>query len=59
MTHLDSLASHAEPGSPVPTEMPPPVMPPVPEAAPEIIELPTAEPILPVRDPGKVVPVQA
>jgi len=45
----------------IPPEMPPPVMPPMPGPGepPEIIEPPPTEPAVPVREPGKVTPVQA
>ena len=45
--------------TPMPTEMPPPVMPPPPDVPPEVVELPPDEPALPVREPDKVVPAQA
>ena len=45
--------------TPMPTEMPPPVMPPPPEVPPEVVKLPPEEPALPVREPGKVAPAQA
>ena len=45
--------------TPMPTEMPPPVMPPPPDVPPEVVKLPPDEPALPVREPGKVVPAQA
>ena len=45
--------------TPMPTEMPPPVMPPPPDVPPEVVKLPPYEPALPVREPGKVVPAQA
>lgn len=51
------FATEPEPGTQIPPEMPPPVMPPQPEASPEIIEPPT-EPALPIREPGKVIPAQ-
>ncbi|MDP1739515.1 MAG: hypothetical protein Q8M51_03890 [Polaromonas sp.] len=47
------------PATPLPTEMPPPVMPPLPEVPPEVVDLPPDQPALPVREPGKVVPMQA
>jgi hypothetical protein len=55
------LAHTPEPGTQIPTEMPPPVMPPMPGpgSPPEIIEPPATEPAIPVREPGKVTPVQA
>ncbi|MDI1273946.1 hypothetical protein [Polaromonas sp.] len=45
--------AHLPPGSP------PPVMPPVQEPSPEVIELPPGEPVQPVREPGQVNPAQA
>jgi hypothetical protein len=56
-----TLAHTPEPGTQIPTEMPPPVMPPMPGpgSPPEIIEPPATEPTIPVREPGKVTPVQA
>jgi hypothetical protein len=47
-----------DPGTQIPPEMPPPVMPPLPEVPPEVID-PPGEPVLPVREPGKVIPAQA
>lgn len=54
-----TFATEPEPGTQVPTEMPPPVMPPLPDAPPEVTEPPPVEPTLPVREPGKVIPMQA
>jgi hypothetical protein len=56
-----TLATTPEPGTQIPPEMPPPVMPPMPGpgSPPEIIEPPATEPTIPVREPGKVTPVQA
>jgi Wiskott-Aldrich syndrome protein len=53
------FATEPDPGTQIPTEMPPPVMPPMPGVAPEITEPPPAEPTLPVREPGRVFPTQA
>jgi len=59
--HPAPHATAPESASPIPPEMLPPVMPPVagPGAPPEIIEQPPTEPPLPVREPGKVTPIQA
>ncbi len=59
--HRMRLATPSDPGTHIPTEMPPPVMPPMPGpgSPPEIIEPPLTEPTIPVREPGKVTPVQA
>jgi len=54
-----TFATEPEPGTQIPPEMPPPVMPPSPEVMPEEIDLPPSEPTLPVREPGKVIPAQA
>ncbi len=59
MTQLCTMATEPDPGTQIPPEMPPPVMPPLPGAPPEVIEPPPTEPTLPVREPGKVIPVQA
>lgn len=53
------FSAESDPGTLIPTEMPPPVMPPSPVVSPEIIELPPAEPALPVREPGTVIPAQS
>lgn len=45
--------------TPMPTEMPPPVMPPPTDVPPEVLDLPPEQPALPVREPGKAVPAQA
>lgn len=42
----------------VPPDSVPPVMPPKPEPPPEVIDLPTGEPVQPVREPGQVNPAQ-
>lgn len=55
---LPAFTNGPEPGTPIPTEMPPPVMPPLPEVPPGIVELPPGEPTLPVQEPGKVVPIR-
>lgn len=59
--HPITFASGPEPGTQIPPEMPPPVMPPMPGPGgpPEIIEPPPTEPTIPVREPGKVTPLQA
>jgi len=55
------FATEPESGNQIPPEMPPPVMPPAPGpgAPPEIIEQPPTEPPIPIREPGKVTPIQA
>jgi Wiskott-Aldrich syndrome protein len=57
MTRL-TCATEPDPGTQIPPEMPPPVMPPVPDAPPEIHEPQPTEPTLPVREPGRVIPAQ-
>lgn len=59
--HPMPFATKPESGNQIPPEMPPPVMPPAPGpgAPPEIIEQPPTEPPIPIREPGKVTPIQA
>lgn len=49
------------PGTPtyVPNEIPPLIVPPEPDAPPEVTDPPPAEPTLPIREPATNVPPQA
>ena len=53
------ITAAVEAATPLPTDIPPPVMPPQPDESPEVVDLPPEQPVLPVREPGKVVPLQA
>ena len=53
------IPAAVEAATPLPTDIPPPVMPPQPDGEPEVIDLPDEQPVPPVREPGKVMPLQA
>ena len=57
--HALTLVGESEPGTPMPTDAPAPVMPPSPELPPGRVKLPPNEPSLPIREPGEVEPAQS